>query len=257
MYHKSSILFYYIVYSVVGITLQFYSHLYICHAFIQHIPAQLLIYYQNNSPLKQKPYIENTNFKSVQLQGTIIPTSVNFFTKAGLSLGLAHSLSRSISRLLIENIAWKKRCEISSNRTHEIPKKMRKMRFMYTQRRKTEEYGMMEKYKSTAIENNKNRRIECECITSNHPYNYTQLNSHQIREFEEKYSIPYDPYYDEPYLFDRLPKVYNYTVDKLYGDIHYNNGEVFYRDVNSSKSLKEGLYWRQGGRPRINFLGIF
>lgn len=74
-------------------------------------------------------------------------------------------------------------------------------------------------------------------------YSMTDL---EIDEFEEKYGIEYDPYYDEPYTVDELPEDMSFVEDKVYGDRRYENGEIFYRDERN-----RNIYWRQGGRPRL------
>jgi hypothetical protein len=56
------------------------------------------------------------------------------------------------------------------------------------------------------------------------------------------WQVEYDPYYDDPYREDELPPG-NFRVDKRYGDRVYDDGEVFYR-------TREGLYYRQGAKPR-------
>ena len=55
---------------------------------------------------------------------------------------------------------------------------------------------------------------------------------------------PYDPYYDEPYPEDELPEDRPYTVDRVYGDRVYEDGEIFYKDSDT------GMYYRQGCKPR-------
>lgn len=72
------------------------------------------------------------------------------------------------------------------------------------------------------------------------------MTDEEIDEFEEKYGIEYDPYYDEPYTMDELPEDMSFVEDKVYGDRRYENGEIFYRDERN-----RNLYWRQGGRPRL------
>ncbi len=72
------------------------------------------------------------------------------------------------------------------------------------------------------------------------------MTDEQIAEFEDKYGVEYDPYYDEPYTEDELPDDMSFVVDKVYGDRRYENGEIFYQDENN-----KSLYWRQGGRPRL------
>lgn len=272
MYYKFSVIFFYVIYSCNVIHKGFSNHI-VCFTFVQYFPSQTsFFHHQDNSPLKTKGLVQNIVFKEGKLTGTIIPTSFNFFTKVGLSLGLAHSLSRSISRVLLENNAWKKRCRMSLKRTYDLhingrvsPPNFTSVEFICVRNFKEEQHSTIKGCKLLSIKNNKStskdcavKRIECEFMSSSYLYKSVPIKMDHIREFEEKYNIPYDPYYDEPYQFDQLPKNSNYTVDKFFGDIHYNDGEIFYRDISSSKNhIKEGVYWRQGGRPRIKFLGIF
>ena len=74
-----------------------------------------------------------------------------------------------------------------------------------------------------------------------------RMTDKEIDQFEMEFGIDYDPYYDDPYTLEELPEG-NYRVDKKYGDIIYDDGEIFYKDS------KSGLYYRQGARPRsMNF----
>lgn len=66
-------------------------------------------------------------------------------------------------------------------------------------------------------------------------------------EFESKYGITYDPYYDLPYEEDELPNDVNYSKDPFFGDRVYENGEQFF-------CVGKGLYYRKGSRPRMKFL---
>jgi hypothetical protein len=70
------------------------------------------------------------------------------------------------------------------------------------------------------------------------------MTDDEISAFELEYGIDYDPYYDDPYTQDELPMELQYSVDKLYGDRIYENGEIFYKDKST------GLYYRQGAKPR-------
>jgi len=67
------------------------------------------------------------------------------------------------------------------------------------------------------------------------------MTDDEIREFENANGVEYDPYYDEPYAEDELPRG-KYKEDKSYGDRRYENGEIFYREG--------AVYYRQGSRPR-------
>lgn len=69
------------------------------------------------------------------------------------------------------------------------------------------------------------------------------MTDDEIEDFESKWGVEYDPYFDEPYEESELP-VGKYKEDKSYGDRRYENGEVFYKDEAT------GLFYRQGSRPR-------
>ena len=70
----------------------------------------------------------------------------------------------------------------------------------------------------------------------------SRMSDDEILDFEKRYGISYDPYYDEPYDESELPTNVKYKVDRSYGDRRYEDGEVFYKEGNA--------YYRQGGRPR-------
>jgi hypothetical protein len=70
------------------------------------------------------------------------------------------------------------------------------------------------------------------------------MTDDEISAFELEYGIDYDPYYDDPYTEEELPMEIKYSVDKLYGDRIYENGEIFYKDKST------GLFYRQGAKPR-------
>lgn len=70
-----------------------------------------------------------------------------------------------------------------------------------------------------------------------------RMSDQEIDRFEIEFGVDYDPYYDDPYAEDELPKG-NFKADKKYGDRFYEDGEIFYKDAES------GLYYRQGARPR-------
>jgi hypothetical protein len=70
------------------------------------------------------------------------------------------------------------------------------------------------------------------------------MTDDEISAFELEYGIDYDPYYDDPYTEEELPMEIKFSVDKLYGDRIYDNGEIFYKDKST------GLFYRQGAKPR-------
>lgn len=69
------------------------------------------------------------------------------------------------------------------------------------------------------------------------------MTDEEIESFELEYGVEYDSYYDDPYSEEELPEG-KFSLDRMYGDRVYDNGEIFYKDKES------GLYYRQGAKPR-------
>ena len=229
------------------------------------------------------PIIPNNNHKLQQQQqqskqsttqlnyGVIVPVPDDFFTIAGISLGFAYTITRSWNRVVVENVAWENRLEdermrkldeeedrmgvegvsamteldlrridAEASQSSYGPDAMERRRRDRNRRRRTLTLGAdddeYDEYDDDRSRNSSRRSDE-------RSYSMTD---EQINDFEEKYGVAYDPYYDEPYTEDELPDDISFTEDKVYGDRRYQNGEIFYRDENN-----KNLYWRQGGRPRL------
>jgi len=196
--------------------------------------------------------------------GILLPVPDNFFTVAGASLGLALTLSRSINRIALENRAWESRLEDA--RLAKLEEDEEKTgssvydRPTYTEldlRRKDADnarsaYGpdamtersQRQQGRRTILKDRDNDGMDEN--KSRGKSKTTSMSDEEILKFESEYGIKYDPYYDEPYIKEDLPDGIPYVEDKVYGDRRYENGEVFYRDEENA-----GLYWRQGGKPRL------
>jgi hypothetical protein len=211
--------------------------------------------------------------------GVIVNVPENFFTITGISLGFAYTILRSWNRVTVENVAWEKRLEDarlakldrqeeeismgssggnsagSSTMDFYTELDLRKMDAAVSKSSYGPEAAAAAEYESRermrgsrrkrvqTMERDEDNVDEDEDDRSDRVYSMTD---EEIDEFEEKYGIEYDPYYDEPYTMDELPEDMSFVEDKVYGDRRYENGEIFYRDERN-----RNLYWRQGGRPRL------
>lgn len=218
------------------------------------------------------PIIPNNNHKfqqqqkskqsTTQLQyGVLVPVPDDFFTIAGISLGFAYTITRSWNRVVVENVAWENRLE---------DERMRKLddeeegvgggvsAVTELDLRRIDAEASQSSYGPDAMERRRSRRRRTLTLDDDEDEydddrtsrrsgerSYS-MTDQQINNFEEKYGVAYDPYYDEPYTEEELPDDQSFTEDKVYGDRRYQNGEIFYRDENN-----KNLYWRQGGRPRL------
>lgn len=205
--------------------------------------------------------------------GVIVPVPDDFFTIGGISLGFAYTITRSWNRVVVENVAWEKRLEDERMRKLDEEddnlEEMGKGISTYTELdlRKMDAEASQSSYGPEAMERRRqrNRRRRRVLTLDDDEYDddddedgqYDKrdrrsgersysMTDEQINDFEEKYGVAYDPYYDEPYTVDELPDDVSFIEDKVYGDRRYQNGEIFYRDEND-----KNLYWRQGGRPRL------
>ena len=202
---------------------------------------------------------------TTQLQyGVLVPVPDDFFTIAGISLGFAYTITRSWNRVVVENVAWENRLE---------DERMRKLdeeesvggggmsAVTELDLRRIDAEASQSSYGPDAMERRRKsrRRRTITLDDDEDEYDYDDdrtnrrsgdrtynMSDEEINNFEEKYGVAYDPYYDEPYTEEELPDDQSFTEDKVYGDRRYQNGEIFYRDENN-----KNLYWRQGGRPRL------
>jgi hypothetical protein len=194
-----------------------------------------------------------------------------FFTVTFPMLGLLLSLSKSFVRARMEERAWEQRLEearevllLENPQMTELD--LRKMDAAqeysaYGKPRLDEEKQKRRQFIETpssrpatvweSEESGEPRRrsrrrpsvqvIDREDDENGSPYKMTR---EEVAQYETMYGIQYDPYYDDPYSEDDLPQDMKYTVDKIYGDRVYSNGEIFYRDGAT------GMYYRQGAKPR-------
>ena len=184
--------------------------------------------------------------------GIIIDVDDNFFTVAFFSIGLFYSLGKAYNRYLLEEVAFEqRRLEARERRLEEDPT----LSELDLRREETANWPSVyaRKYRgegeTTASEGGRDSKWRKSRVSvmdredddaDDDDYGMTD---EQISEFESKYGVEYDPYYDEPYEESELP-VGKYKEDKSYGDRRYENGEVFYKDDAT------GLFYRQGSRPR-------
>lgn len=203
--------------------------------------------------------------------GVLVPVPDDFFTISGVTLGVAYTLTRSINRVLVENIAWERRLE--DTRLIELELQDEALRdgtfgveddveiFTELDLRKRDAalsksaYGPGSSGDRFQKERRRNRGRTKVMDREDEDFNgddptpqetSSKMTEDEIRAFEKEWSVKYDPYYDEPYTRDELPEDSPYVDDKFYGDRRYKNGEIFYRDENNPD-----LYWRSGGRPRL------
>lgn len=187
--------------------------------------------------------------------GVIIDVSDNFFTLSFFSIGLLYSLGKAYNRFLLEEVAFEQRkVEARERRLERDPTASE------FDLRREESAGWPSVYARslwaegetagdgeggdvrrarrarTAVRD----RAETEDAEDD---DFEGMSDADIEDFEGRFGVEYDPYYDEPYEESELP-VGKYQEDKSYGDRRYANGEVFYKDDGT------GLFFRQGSRPR-------
>ncbi len=166
-----------------------------------------------------------------------LPVPDGFFTWSGIFIGLSLSFSRSMTRVIIENRAWERRLEEAREIRLEEDPTLTELDLRREEAANSPSiYGPTGQTKKRQTNNNNDDDDE--------EYEYT-MTEEEIKAFEKEFGIAYDPYYDEPYEEDELPDDMPYTVDRTYGDRRYENGEIFYYDKET------GLYYRQGGKPRL------
>lgn len=181
--------------------------------------------------------------------GIIIDVDDNFFTVAFFSIGLFYSLGKAYNRYLLEEVAFEqRRLEARERRLEEDPtlsefdlrrEETASWPSVYARKYRgegettTSEGGRESKWRSSRVS-------VMDREDDDEDYGMTD---EEISEFESKYGVEYDPYFDEPYSESELP-VGKYKEDKSYGDRRYENGEVFYKDDAT------GQFYRQGSRPR-------
>lgn len=208
---------------------------------------------------------------STQLNwGVLVPVPDDFFTITGISIGFAYTILRSWNRVTLENVAWENRLQDARMAKLDDDLDLDKSganlnTFTELDLRKMDAESSISAYGPDAMSSRDRRRRGRRVQTMDREDDYNDeeedtmrgdrmysMTDEQILEFEEKYGIEYDPYYDEPYTEDELPDDMTFVEDKVYGDRRYENGDIFYRDENN-----KSIYWRQGGRPRLKQLWEF
>lgn len=160
-----------------------------------------------------------------------------FFTFTFASLGILVSVSREFSRFRLEESAWEQRLEEARlNRLRDDPS----LSLNELELRKKEAELEWSAYGKPRKEDRERTLREKEDRSLGDKNN---MKDDEINQFEMEYGVEYDPYYDDPYAEDELPKG-NFKTDNKYGDRVYDNGEIFYKDKAS------GLFYRQGAKPR-------
>lgn len=189
--------------------------------------------------------------------GVLVPVPDDFFTITGISLGFAYTILRSWNRVTVENVAWENRLEDARLAKLDDEDEFSTSSYTELELRKMDAAASKSSYGPDSMDARERKRkgrrvqtLEKDYYDEEEEYERSDRNysmtDEQINEFEDKYGIEYDPYYDEPYTVDELPDDMTFVEDKVYGDRRYENGEIFYRDENNND-----LYWRQGGRPRL------
>jgi hypothetical protein len=218
--------------------------------------------------------IQSKSSSTALQNGIILDVDDNFFTYTFFSIGLFYSLGKAYNRYLLEEIAFEQRKYESRERIlDEDPtmdeltlRRMESAKWLSVYGRKFRGRGGGDGDTMTSSSNssdggegevNRRRRrsnYRRSVATMDSDDDYTSdeyddgggapmMSSSEISAFESQYNIPYDPYYDEPYLESQLPTG-KYKVDKSYGDRRYENGEIFYKEEGT------GYYYRMGSRPR-------
>ncbi|EED93287.1 predicted protein [Thalassiosira pseudonana CCMP1335] len=184
--------------------------------------------------------------------GIIIDVDDNFFTAAFFSIGLFYSLGKAYNRYLLEEVAFEQRkLEARERRLEEDPTLSELDLRREESEGWTSVYGKRSRRGGSGAEEGSEQReskyrssrvavLDREEDEDEEEYGMTD---DEIADFESRYGVEYDPYYDEPYEESELP-VGKFKEDKSYGDRRYANGEVFYKDETT------GMFYRQGSRPR-------
>jgi hypothetical protein len=190
----------------------------------------------------------------------------SFFAFTFPMLGILLSVSKNFARIRMEELAWEQRLE--EGRAGQLLRDPTLTELVLRRREAAQEwsaYGVPrrqeEEAKQEAAASMKRRGGGAAVMDRDDDWNGRRgpdqktsasdycMTDEEIEAFELEYGVKYDPHYDDPYSADELPDG-KYSVDRMYGDRIYDNGEIFYRDSES------GLYYRQGSKPRnFSFFG--
>jgi hypothetical protein len=177
-----------------------------------------------------------------------------FFTITFPVLGVLLSLSKSFARVRMEENAWEQRlaegrAKLMANDPTLTELDLRRMEA----EREWSAYGAprMQQEEQDRLERERRRKrggtqtvAAAERFPEDSGNNRKDgvMSIEEIEAFEATYGVEYDPYYDDPYAEDELPPG-KFQTDKRYGDRIYDDGEIFYK-------TSDGLYYRQGAKPR-------
>jgi len=181
----------------------------------------------------------------------------NFFAFTFPVLGIILSISKSFSRLRMEERAWEQRLEEARERRlredptlTEIDLRRKEAAFEWSAYGKPsnndDDNDNNDQTERGREQQGRGRRVKVmdRDEKSTESQNQYRMSDEEISLFEMEYGIEYDPYYDDPYTVDELPDDIPFVVDRKYGDRIYENGEIFYKDKDT------GLFYRQGAKPR-------
>lgn len=232
----------------------------LCDAFAppQTNPLASIHLHVTDKPPTAQHLPQNRSHKNHQIttlqNGIIMDVDDNFFTATFFSIGLFYSLGKAYNRYLLEEIAFEQRkMEARERRLEEDPS----LSEMDLRREESDSWtsiygkrsrGRRDRSGDGELEEGREPKYGSRVATMEREYDdddedFEGMSDEEIAEFEAKYGVEYDPYYDEPYEEDELPEG-KYKEDKSYGDRRYANGEVFYKDEAT------GLFYRQGSKPR-------
>mmetsp|Transcript_15093 Transcript_15093/g.30721 ORF Transcript_15093/g.30721 Transcript_15093/m.30721 type:complete len:673 (-) Transcript_15093:306-2324(-) len=226
-------------------------------------PQQQLPQQQQQQQQQQHPTLLSS--PTILRNGYIIDVDDNFFTTAFFTAGLFYSLGKAYNRYLLEEVAFEQRkLEARERRLAEDPtldeldlrrEESEGWTSVYGKRRRQSREDGSSSGLEAQAEGGRGRGsrtavLERELEDDDDDEEEDELEDDEygmtddeIEDFESKWGVEYDPYFDEPYEESELP-VGKYKEDKSYGDRRYENGEVFYKDEAT------GLFYRQGSRPR-------
>lgn len=216
--------------------------------------AETIVTQQRRRPRCQLP--TTSARKSPTALNVLLDVPEGFFTVTFPLLGILLSISKSFSRVRMEERAWEQRLEEGRRARLQNDPSLTEMDLRrieaeqewsaYGKPRMDEEKERLEREKR----GQGRRRVKVMDADDDFDDNQDEIDTRkyhmtddEIQAFEVQYGVDYDPYYDDPYSEEELPEG-KFDVDKKYGDRIYENGEIFYRDAES------GLFYRQGAKPR-------
>jgi hypothetical protein len=174
----------------------------------------------------------------------------DFFTMLLPTLSLFLAVSKAVARSRLEERAWEQRLEEAREEKMNNDASLSEIDVRRTEAAKEwSAYGRTTTTTTSTTQNKtfNNRRVMMtreQTLQQEEDSRKFQMSQEEIQQLKQDFGVDYDPYYDDPYTQEELPDNVPYKVDKVYGDVIYRNGEVFYKHADS------GLYYRQGSQPR-------